>query len=108
MYLLGDIPNNAGAVESHHTVVGGDVVKRCLFLVTKHHLRDPDSTPGLLFHLEHRTVVVCGLVETQPRIEPPLAQIHTHRIVLYENTRHAPANANPSLLQSYLLPFFSK
>ena len=84
--LLKDVPHRPVVVETHHTIGGGDVVESCCLLVAKHHLRDPDSIPRVVFELEHRAVVIGGAVETQSRVDPLLAQIHAHRVVLYKNT----------------------
>jgi len=66
-------------------------------LVAEHHLWDPDTIPGVVFKLEHRAVVVGGRVETEPPVEPLLAQIHTQRIVLHQHALSAPVTGNISL-----------
>ena len=72
----------SGVIHSHHAVVSGDVVKRCPLFVSKHHLRHPEFMPLIVSQLEHATIMVSGRVEGQPRVEPPLAHVHTERIVL--------------------------
>jgi len=75
-------------------------VKSCAFLVAKHHLRDPDLIPGVVRELDRRKVVVCGRVETKPRVVPHVTQIHTQRIVLYRIAAHTIDYVNCSKLLS--------
>jgi len=76
IHLLENVPDVSSIVESHHTVISGDVVKRRSFLVAKHDLRNPDSGPWLPFQLQHRIVVVGYRVEAEARIKPLLAKVH--------------------------------
>ena len=41
-YLLGDVPDVPGGVETHQLVTDGNLVKRRSLLVTKERVRNPD------------------------------------------------------------------
>jgi len=79
--LLGDVPQEAGSVETKKTVVDGDLVERGAFLVAEESVGYPDLIPASLAEAHLHDLAV-DRHESEARITPFLSNVHTDRVVL--------------------------
>jgi len=80
-YLLGDVPDEAGRIESHQPIVDGHFVKRGPLLVAKERVRKPDLVPVILAEANGENFGMNGL-EREPPVVPGLPQVHADRVIL--------------------------
>ena len=80
-YLLGDVPDVSGGVQSHQPVVDCHLVEGGSLLVAKERVRQPDLVPVVLAQTNGKNLGMNRL-EGQPPIAPRLAQIHAYRVIL--------------------------
>jgi len=82
LYLLGDVPDESGHIESYQPVVDGHFVKRCPFFVAKERVWDPDLVP-VIFADANIENFGMNWLEPEPPIAPRLPQVHADGVVLH-------------------------